>query len=217
MACRLVGTIRNKLQWHFDRNSIIFIQENALEDVVCQMASILSRLHCVELNTIYWEIEDLWRGMYGYNCVCMFLFDLLKAFDMSDHNALRVDKTCPWVTYMSQSTTSNTYSEWIGSSLYLAWWLLAPSHCLNQSWRIVYWRLRNKPERKSNQNKTTTATTTTTTKIQIFPFAKILWIYRRYFVHAFGVINRFSSRCCLASHHDFGYFHENSLQWSWKN
>ena len=33
----------NKLQWNFNRNSNIFIQENALEHVVCEMASILSR------------------------------------------------------------------------------------------------------------------------------------------------------------------------------
>ena len=131
------------------------------------MASNLSRSQYVKSNTTYWEI-DLWRGMYGYSCVCMCLLDLLKTLDMNDHNALCVDKTCPWVTSMSQSTTSNTYSERIGSSLDLVWCLLAPSHCLNHSWLIVYWTLRNKPERKSNQNKTTT-----TTKIQIFPLAKI--------------------------------------------
>ena len=36
-------TLRNKLQWNVDRNSNIFIHENAFENVVCQMASILSR------------------------------------------------------------------------------------------------------------------------------------------------------------------------------
>ena len=39
----LYQTLRNKLQWKFNRNSNIFIQENALENVVCEMASILSR------------------------------------------------------------------------------------------------------------------------------------------------------------------------------
>ena len=29
----------NKLQWNFNRNSNIYIQENALENVVCEMAS----------------------------------------------------------------------------------------------------------------------------------------------------------------------------------
>ena len=41
-------TLRNKLQWHFNRNLNIFIQENALEDVVCEMASIFSRPQCVK-------------------------------------------------------------------------------------------------------------------------------------------------------------------------
>ena len=57
MACRLDGakplsepildivnlTFRNKLQWNFNRNSKIFIQENAFENVVCEMVSISSR------------------------------------------------------------------------------------------------------------------------------------------------------------------------------
>ena len=38
-------TLGNKLQWNFNRNSNIFIQENALENVVCKMASI-----CLGLN-----------------------------------------------------------------------------------------------------------------------------------------------------------------------
>ena len=41
------GTLRDKLQLNFRRNSNIFIQENAFENVVCEMASILSRPQCV--------------------------------------------------------------------------------------------------------------------------------------------------------------------------
>ena len=44
----------NKLQWNFNRNSHIFIQENTLQNVVCEMASILSRPQCVE-----WMPQDL--------------------------------------------------------------------------------------------------------------------------------------------------------------
>ena len=40
-------TLRNKFQCNFNWNSNIFIQENALEYVVCEMASILSRPQCV--------------------------------------------------------------------------------------------------------------------------------------------------------------------------
>ena len=41
-------TIRNKFQWNFNRYSYIFIHENAFENVVCEMASILSRSQCVK-------------------------------------------------------------------------------------------------------------------------------------------------------------------------
>ena len=43
--------LRNKLQWNLNRNSYIFIQENAFENVVCEMASILSRPQCVKKMT----------------------------------------------------------------------------------------------------------------------------------------------------------------------
>ena len=61
MACRLVGakplsepmldvvnwTLKNKLQWNSNLNSYIFIQENASENVVCEIAPILSWPQCV--------------------------------------------------------------------------------------------------------------------------------------------------------------------------
>ena len=54
MACRLNQcwnivnwTLGNKLQWNFNRNSNIFIEENAFENVVCEMLSISSRPQCV--------------------------------------------------------------------------------------------------------------------------------------------------------------------------
>ena len=37
------SNLRNKLQWNLKRNSCVFIQENEFENVVCEMASILSR------------------------------------------------------------------------------------------------------------------------------------------------------------------------------
>ena len=61
MACRLIGAshylnqcwnivnwnLRNKLQWNFNRNSYIFIQEYPFVNGVWKMASILSRPKCV--------------------------------------------------------------------------------------------------------------------------------------------------------------------------
>ena len=41
-------TRRNKLQWNFNRNSYIFIQENAFENVVWKMAAVF----CLGLNVL---------------------------------------------------------------------------------------------------------------------------------------------------------------------
>ena len=48
--CQLIP--RNKLQWNFNQNSIFFIQENTFENVVCEMAAILSRRRHVE--SLFW-------------------------------------------------------------------------------------------------------------------------------------------------------------------
>ena len=61
--CRNIvnSNLRNKLQWNLKRNSCIFIQENAFENVVCEKASILSGPQCVKtwshINaTVNWVI-----------------------------------------------------------------------------------------------------------------------------------------------------------------
>ena len=40
-------TLRNKLQWNLNRNSYIFIHENAFENIVCKIAAI-----CLGLNVL---------------------------------------------------------------------------------------------------------------------------------------------------------------------
>ena len=71
MACRLDGVqplsapmleycyldLRNKFQWNFNRSSHIFIQENGVENVVYEMASILSRSYWVDTQNSSTMIE----------------------------------------------------------------------------------------------------------------------------------------------------------------
>ena len=62
-----LGTNFNEI----NRNSYIFIQANALENVVCEMASILSRLQCVKsrMRLLWQKLTDdewCWRR-YGHN------------------------------------------------------------------------------------------------------------------------------------------------------
>ena len=48
------SNLKNKLQWNPKQNSYIFIQENAFENVVCEMAAILSRPQFVKGKNILW-------------------------------------------------------------------------------------------------------------------------------------------------------------------
>ena len=43
-------TLRNKLQWNVIRNSYIFIEQKAYENVICEMAAIFSRSQCVKIH-----------------------------------------------------------------------------------------------------------------------------------------------------------------------
>ena len=48
-------TLRNKLQWNLNRNSYIFIQENAFENVVWKMVVILCQPQCVNRADTLWN------------------------------------------------------------------------------------------------------------------------------------------------------------------
>ena len=62
--------IGNKLQWNFNRNSNIFIHENAFENVVCEMASI-----CLGLNELtHWLLGDtslILNQLFAFHEICM--------------------------------------------------------------------------------------------------------------------------------------------------
>ena len=52
-------TLRNKLQWNFNRNLNILIQGNASQNVVCKMAAILSRPQCVKMAPSHQQMPYL--------------------------------------------------------------------------------------------------------------------------------------------------------------
>ena len=73
MACRLAGAkplsepmleynLRNKVQWNLKQNSYILIEENAFENVVCEITSILSRPQYV--NSL-WPSDAIWWHRSG--------------------------------------------------------------------------------------------------------------------------------------------------------
>ena len=65
-------TLRNKLQWKFNWNTNIFIHENTIESVVCEMAAILSRPQCVKSLTLQLpgclcNINQTFSNMYFFH------------------------------------------------------------------------------------------------------------------------------------------------------
>ena len=57
---------RNKLQWNLKQNSYIFTQENAFENVVCEMSDILSQPQCVNARyyrAMMMQFIDIGNGL----------------------------------------------------------------------------------------------------------------------------------------------------------
>ena len=52
-------SLGNKFQWNLNQNQYIFIQENAFESVVCEMAAILSQPQCVKLSIMCCHIPHM--------------------------------------------------------------------------------------------------------------------------------------------------------------
>ena len=73
---RVNWILRNKLQGNFSRNSYIFIQENAFENVGCEMAAILSRPQyankwSLKLTVSLWCVMAPWPGLVPMMACCL--------------------------------------------------------------------------------------------------------------------------------------------------
>ena len=52
-------SLRNKLRWHFDQNSYIFIHENAFKNVACEIADICRVLYaCSKIPGVVGYAKD---------------------------------------------------------------------------------------------------------------------------------------------------------------
>ena len=67
-----IGPLANIFQWKFNKNTTIFIEENARENVVCEMAFILSRPQCVKCirNTVYKKYKLCYQTMRSIVSIC---------------------------------------------------------------------------------------------------------------------------------------------------
>ena len=77
----------NKFQWNLNRNSIIFIQRNVFENVVCEMAAILSRgdeLTCLSLTVIICDSTRCWI-IFKLNTTITISVDIYQCVILSNH------------------------------------------------------------------------------------------------------------------------------------
>ena len=111
-------TLRNKLQWIFYRYSIIFIQENAFENVVCEMASILSRPQCVKcmnLASIGMPLAGhfviSWSTLLkrGGKLLALHMFCLRLCCCSMYHLITVMNK---WIAFKNESAWWNVYHWW---------------------------------------------------------------------------------------------------------
>ena len=70
-CCSIVDwTPRNRLHWHFSRNSYIFTRENPFENQVWKMAVILSRSQCVNTRVNASESNSCYSSETHSKCKC---------------------------------------------------------------------------------------------------------------------------------------------------
>ena len=109
-------TLMNKLQWNSDRNSNIFIQENTFENVICEMASIISQ--CVNTVLCFVVVYSLVPGQTCY-CNCASDEATLKNRSLEytrniwyNRNMQKTTKLCAYYTRCAESTGPAT--QWMG-------------------------------------------------------------------------------------------------------
>ena len=107
-------TLRNKLQWNFNQNSNIFIQENAFESVSWEMAAILSWSQCV---------NSLAPGKFEWN----FWYIILQIISVIDGWGISCELALRWMS-LSLTDDKSTLVQ------VMAWCRQAASHYLSQCW-----------------------------------------------------------------------------------
>ena len=152
MACRLVA----KLQWNSNLNSKIFIQENAFESVVCEMAFVWSRnqcvkrLHCtiicanflqISINHMEYTLVVVqgFFNAYGNTTWEMFALVLQKDFSKWILFSKRFIEVC-LVCFNEKKRHLTTFSRFYNVSNNYVW------HTLVARWDMFWF----KPERYSN-------------------------------------------------------------------
>ena len=109
----LICTLRNKLQWNFW--SKIFIEENTLENIVCEIMSISSRHQCVNST---WSLVGhvAWRRLMGL----IFWYPLFLPTHIKHVKLSSGTRRCK-STWMMLSVLEYTYYLYLGPDFKCPW------------------------------------------------------------------------------------------------
>ena len=118
-------TIRNKLQWNFNRNSYIFIQENAFENGVCEMASIWYRPQWVnmKLHWRYYERDGVLNHRHFDRLLNRLFRHRTENFKDPRYCPLWVESTGDLVVPSQRASNTENISTWWLHHEYIFWYL----------------------------------------------------------------------------------------------
>ena len=122
-------TMRNKIQWNFNRNTKLFFHENTSENIVCEKAAILSRARYVNFSFSIMAVNG--SALLGASpSPATALTTMLKKFFFSKFiHVLVISNT---ICRLNNDIQNEKYQE---MSLYLTHWGLMMS-CM-ASWNLV--------------------------------------------------------------------------------
>ena len=103
-------TFRNKLQWNFDQNLNIFIQEIAFENAICEMAAILSRPQYVNSEVV--KVADILlhedKGSLSHRVNIVAADDLATRHMLPGHQQPLYYPSSPVIFSLSSRKVNNT-------------------------------------------------------------------------------------------------------------
>ena len=117
---------RNKFWWNFNRSPYIFIQENAIENVVCKMAAILTNaiegfpsvlLNLVAAHLIQSDQSPCGKSQHCQNTISIFILLINQAINIS-HSAPALNGVAyPMIKFIHKWAIP-CFLTWISMGLY---------------------------------------------------------------------------------------------------
>ena len=126
-------TLRNKLRWNFSRNSNIFFQKNAHENVVCVIASISSRPQWVNsLWPIYaQQYQELWASLVQIMAYHLFITKAITCAGPMCHFDHQEQKWVKCSNFLVRKLFWKCHLQYVN---YFAWDSMCLWQCKDTTW-----------------------------------------------------------------------------------